>query len=257
MLDDARVDRPGEFHLPDRIWIARWDGVANTSTSYLRSDGWLPGGRMKQYQGGHDEIWGGVRINIDRNYLDLGHGLGRRPGDATAAASGSASGPTHPLTAGHRPTTAGDARCSACCRSRAATPGTVDGVVRASGSPRSVHAWQAAHGMPVSDSWSRTALDVPARRRRHARWSRSARPGSRRPPAAARAQRLRPRRAAAVTGVFDAATRRAVRRVAGARPDVRGHRRWSSQPPVAGPASRPAVTPERSAATRSGRRRGW
>jgi peptidoglycan hydrolase-like protein with peptidoglycan-binding domain len=29
---------------------------------------------MKQYQGGHDETWGGVRINIDRNYLDLGLG---------------------------------------------------------------------------------------------------------------------------------------------------------------------------------------
>jgi peptidoglycan hydrolase-like protein with peptidoglycan-binding domain len=74
MLDDARVDRPNAFTLPDAIWIARWDDVANTSTSYIRSDGWLPGGRMKQYAGGHDETWGGVRINIDRNWLDLGKG---------------------------------------------------------------------------------------------------------------------------------------------------------------------------------------
>ena len=74
MLDDARVERPGQFSLPDAIWIARWDLQANTSTSYIRDDGWLPGGRMKQYQGGHDETWGGVRINIDRNYLDLGLG---------------------------------------------------------------------------------------------------------------------------------------------------------------------------------------
>jgi len=74
MLDDARVERPGLFSLPDRIWIARWDGNADTSTSYIRDDGWLPGGRLKQYQGGHDETWGGVRINIDRNYLDLGLG---------------------------------------------------------------------------------------------------------------------------------------------------------------------------------------
>ena len=70
-LDDARVLRPGAFALPDQIWIARWDGQANTSTSYIRSDGWMPGRRMKQYQGGHDERWGGVTINIDRNYLDL------------------------------------------------------------------------------------------------------------------------------------------------------------------------------------------
>jgi len=74
MLDDARVQRPGQFSLPDQIWIARWDGYANTSTHYIRDDGWLPGGRMKQYQGGHNETWGGVRINIDRNYLDLGQG---------------------------------------------------------------------------------------------------------------------------------------------------------------------------------------
>ena len=74
MLDDARVERPGMFTLPDAIWIARWDLQADTSTSYIRDDGWLPGGPMKQYQGGHDETWGGVRINIDRNYLDLGLG---------------------------------------------------------------------------------------------------------------------------------------------------------------------------------------
>ncbi len=70
-LDDARVLRPGVFTLPDQIWIARWDGQANTSTTYIREDGWRPGARMKQFQGGHNETWGGVTINIDRNYLDL------------------------------------------------------------------------------------------------------------------------------------------------------------------------------------------
>ena len=74
MLDNARMNRPGEFDLPDAIWIARWDGVANTSTSYVREDGWRPHARVKQYQGGHDETWGGVRINIDRNFLDVGRG---------------------------------------------------------------------------------------------------------------------------------------------------------------------------------------
>ena len=71
MLDDARLQRPGQFALPDRIWIARWDGAANTSTTYIGEDGWRPGGRMKQYRGGHNETWGGVTINIDSNYLDL------------------------------------------------------------------------------------------------------------------------------------------------------------------------------------------
>lgn len=71
-LDEARVRTPGLYELPDRIWIARWDGRANTSTSYIRPDGWRPGRRMKQYVGGHDETWGGVTINIDRNFLSLG-----------------------------------------------------------------------------------------------------------------------------------------------------------------------------------------
>ncbi len=85
MLDDARVQRPGQFALPDRIWIARWDGAANTSTTYISEDGWRPGGRMKQYLGGHNETWGGVTINIDSNFIDLGAGSvavpeGRCPG---------------------------------------------------------------------------------------------------------------------------------------------------------------------------------
>ena len=82
MLDDARVDRPNAFTLPDRIWIARWDGHANTRTDYIRDDGWLPGGRMKQYRGGHPETWGGVTINIDSNWLDLGKGSYAPPGRA-------------------------------------------------------------------------------------------------------------------------------------------------------------------------------
>ena len=85
MLDDARTQRPGQFSLPDRIWIARWDGNADTSTTYIPEDGWRPGGRMKQYRGGHNETWGGVTINIDSNFIDLGAGSvpapeGRCPG---------------------------------------------------------------------------------------------------------------------------------------------------------------------------------
>lgn len=74
MLDDVRVSRPSAYVLPDMIWVARWDNQANTSTSYIREDGWRPGGRVKQYQGGHNETWGGVTINIDRNWLEVGDG---------------------------------------------------------------------------------------------------------------------------------------------------------------------------------------
>ncbi len=71
MLDDARVAANNPFALPDQIWIADWDNKANTSSSYIRSDGWQPYSRAKQYRGGHNETWGGVTINIDRDYLNL------------------------------------------------------------------------------------------------------------------------------------------------------------------------------------------
>ncbi len=73
-LDDVRANRPGAWTLPDQVWIADWNGAANTSSSYIRSDGWLPGNRMKQYRGGHNETHGGVTINIDSDFLDLGAG---------------------------------------------------------------------------------------------------------------------------------------------------------------------------------------
>ena len=70
ILDDARVTPGNPITLPDQIWIADWNNKADVSSTYIRSDGWA-GRRIHQYQGGHRETWGGVTINIDRNYLDL------------------------------------------------------------------------------------------------------------------------------------------------------------------------------------------
>jgi hypothetical protein len=69
-LDDARVTPGNKDTLPDQIWIADWNGVADAGSKFVRPDGWA-GQRIHQYQGGHKETWGGVTINIDRNYLDL------------------------------------------------------------------------------------------------------------------------------------------------------------------------------------------
>jgi peptidoglycan hydrolase-like protein with peptidoglycan-binding domain len=73
VLDKARAQRP-TYVLPDYLWIARWDGKANTSTSYISDVGWNPHRRVKQYEGGHRETWGGATVNIDRNFLDVGRG---------------------------------------------------------------------------------------------------------------------------------------------------------------------------------------
>lgn len=70
MLDQARRNPPKGYTNPDQLWIARWDGKANTSTTYISDEGWK-GQRIKQYLGGHKERHGGVTINIDSNWLDV------------------------------------------------------------------------------------------------------------------------------------------------------------------------------------------
>jgi hypothetical protein len=55
---------------PDEIWFAVWDGNATTSDPAIPNNLWPSGHRVKQYQGGHNETYGGVTINIDRDDLD-------------------------------------------------------------------------------------------------------------------------------------------------------------------------------------------
>jgi hypothetical protein len=53
-------------HPPDYIWGANYDGNQRTSVmSCVSSSSWTNHQRLKQYIGGHDETWGGVRMNID------------------------------------------------------------------------------------------------------------------------------------------------------------------------------------------------
>jgi hypothetical protein len=150
-LDNARVSRPGVFTLPDRIWVARWDGVANTSTSYLRADGWLPGGRVKQYQGGHDETWGGVKINIDRNYLDLG--AGSRATAEKHCGSLRVSFPTYPTL---KPSNAPKAHVKALqclLREKGVLSGPITGTYGAA-TKKAARAWQTGHGFTGSNWWT-------------------------------------------------------------------------------------------------------
>jgi hypothetical protein len=74
MLDQVRQSNPSGYALPDQVWIADWNHQANTSSSYISSTGWTPHARVKQYQGGHNETYGRVTINIDRNVVDVGRG---------------------------------------------------------------------------------------------------------------------------------------------------------------------------------------
>lgn len=121
-LDEARVREPGRFTMPDRIWVADWIDRSryrkpprttppSLFSSYFGDDGWTPGNRMRQYQGDHDETYGGVTINIDTNYLDLGSGT--RPGRAPRFCGGrNVDFPRYRfLRAGHRGGQVGAAQC--------------------------------------------------------------------------------------------------------------------------------------------------
>ncbi len=61
----------GSTSLPDDLWIARWNGAEDVFGEPVASDEyWADHERIHQYRGGHNETWGGVKINIDSNYVD-------------------------------------------------------------------------------------------------------------------------------------------------------------------------------------------
>jgi glycoside hydrolase-like protein/putative peptidoglycan binding protein len=127
MMDDARVLRPGRFTMPDQVWIADWNGRANVSSSYVRSTGWMPHKRVHQYRGGHNERHGGVTINIDQNWLDLGKGstIAREPSHCGGAASYNY-GRYPSLATGDRGAMVKTVQCL--LRSKGMYAGSVDGV---------------------------------------------------------------------------------------------------------------------------------
>lgn len=51
---------------PDAVWMARWDGNSSLTGWPTAPDSqWSYYQRAKQYQGDHNETWGGVTLNID------------------------------------------------------------------------------------------------------------------------------------------------------------------------------------------------
>lgn len=152
ILDDARVQGRKDVVLPDRIWIADWDGKVNTSSTYLRDDGWRPYDRMKQYRGGHDETWGGVRINIDSNYLALGNSTPRKE---IACGGTNVDLSVHPaLTSRTGSSRATAVRALQCLLSnkgllpRTAINGYYDRTTRLA-----ARKWKTGHGLPDTSVW--------------------------------------------------------------------------------------------------------
>jgi hypothetical protein len=80
-IEDLAGQVGSGYVLPDDLWIANWNGQQNTSDAVVPSSAWTPHRRIHQYEGGHNETYGGVTINIDNNYLD-----GETVGSATLVA---------------------------------------------------------------------------------------------------------------------------------------------------------------------------
>jgi hypothetical protein len=80
-IEDLAGQIGSGYELPDDIWIANWNGQQNTLDSAVPASGWSPHRRIHQYQGGHNETYGGITINIDNNYVD-----GETVGSATLVA---------------------------------------------------------------------------------------------------------------------------------------------------------------------------
>jgi hypothetical protein len=68
----AIATNPAYNHL-DLIWFAHWNNDASTNEptkAWLPDNLWTNHQRIHQYRGGQNETFGGVTINIDRDYVD-------------------------------------------------------------------------------------------------------------------------------------------------------------------------------------------
>ncbi|WP_255658150.1 glycoside hydrolase domain-containing protein [Actinoplanes sp. L3-i22] len=71
IADQVAVYNKSGYSRPDYIDFARWDNKATVDDTAIPATYWAGHRRMKQYQGGHTETYGGVTINIDTDYLDF------------------------------------------------------------------------------------------------------------------------------------------------------------------------------------------
>jgi uncharacterized protein YraI len=67
----AEVYNSTSYARPDAVWIARWNHSSTLTGWPLISDRyWSVGQRAKQYEGDHNETYGGVTLNIDNDRFD-------------------------------------------------------------------------------------------------------------------------------------------------------------------------------------------
>ncbi|MEH1124317.1 glycoside hydrolase domain-containing protein [Micromonospora sp. CPCC 206061] len=64
----------------DHLWFAWWNGAANTDAGQYCPDAYYANHqRLHQYAGDVTETWNGVKMTIDRNYVDVASGTEPQP----------------------------------------------------------------------------------------------------------------------------------------------------------------------------------
>lgn len=84
MVDLAAGYNNASYKRADHVWFAWWNGLADTNSgSYIPASYWANHQRLHQYQGGHNETYGGATINIDSDYVDVAAGTPQPPDTCT------------------------------------------------------------------------------------------------------------------------------------------------------------------------------
>jgi hypothetical protein len=87
------------YPAPDDIWFAAWNGIHSTYDGYIPAADWSNHERLHQYSGSFNATYGGVKLNIDGDYVDA----------ATAAYGTTAAADAVPPASETPPTVAGAA----------------------------------------------------------------------------------------------------------------------------------------------------
>ncbi len=93
------VANRGKMTEPDVVAIAQWNGIADADLTATPPDAWAAQ-RAHQYTGGDDVSYGGVKLNIDKDYLSINNTAAINPDPTTPAPTGTAPTAPGPTTAG-------------------------------------------------------------------------------------------------------------------------------------------------------------
>jgi Domain of unknown function (DUF1906) len=99
IIDLARRYSGHKYAMPDVIYDALWNGSANVRDKAYRRKAWPLDHRLHQFSGNDTQDYGGVSMDVDKNYLDVGLAV---PGGTGQAAPAVESSSVFYEGAGHR-----------------------------------------------------------------------------------------------------------------------------------------------------------